>query len=85
MAKAKAKKETVAPVEAQEASVVTIANLQEEFGVEAKVIRAKVRSLGLKAPETKLTGFGPKAKYEWLEGSEELEMVRESLASLATK
>jgi len=67
--KAKAKAET---------KTITVKELAEEFGVEAKDVRAFIRSLGFKAPATNQEGFGPKAKYEWEEESKELEKIRKA-------
>lgn len=65
-----------------EVKVVTVKDLAEEFDLDPSVIRRTLRSAGLKAPQvTDNEGkFGPRAKYEWPEGSEELEQVREILA-----
>ncbi len=61
-----------------ESKMVTIKDLAEEFGVEAKDIRAFIRSLGIKAPPTGEAGFGPKAKYEWASNSKELAKIRKA-------
>jgi len=61
-----------------ESKMVTIKELAEEFGVEAKDVRAFIRSLGIKAPPTGEAGFGPKAKYEWASNSKELAKIRKA-------
>jgi len=61
-----------------EAKVITIKELAEEFGAEAKDVRAFIRSLGMKAPATGQEGFGPKAKYEWAEDSKDLAKIRKA-------
>jgi len=67
--------------ETQEAKVVTVKDLAEEFDLAPAVIRRTLRAAGLRAPKTSDNEgkFGPRAKYEWPEGSEELEQVREIL------
>ena len=66
---------------AEAAKTITVKDLAEEFGMEARVIRQILRSAGYRAPAIEgQTGFGPKAKYEWPEGSEEIEAIRKSLA-----
>lgn len=61
------------------AKVVRIPDLEKEFGLEGRAIRQVLRKSGLKAPETGIKGFGPKARYEWTEGSKELQEVRSIL------
>lgn len=60
-------------------TVVQITNLEKEFGLQSKTIRQVLRKAGLKAPETGVEGFGPRARYEWTEGSKELQQVRSIL------
>lgn len=60
-------------------TVVQITNLEREFGLQSKTIRQVLRKAGLKAPETGVEGFGPRARYEWTEGSKELQQVRSIL------
>lgn len=54
---------------------VTIADLAVTLKTEARILRAFIRSQGIKAPETKQEGFGPRAKYEWDAGSPELKKI----------
>ena len=61
------------------ATVVGITDLEKEFGLQGRTIRQVLRRAGLKAPETGIEGFGPRARYEWKEGSEELKQVRSIL------
>lgn len=61
------------------AMVVGIPDLEKEFGLQGRTIRQVLRRAGLKAPETGIEGFGPRARYEWTEGSEELKQVRSIL------
>jgi len=58
--------------------MVTIAMLAEEFNVEGRDIRVVLRANGFKAPkaDTPEGEFGPRAKYQWPEGSKEIEKVR---------
>lgn len=58
---------------------VRITDLEKEFGLQGRTIRQVLRKAGLKAPETGIEGFGPRARYEWTEDSEELEKVRSIL------
>lgn len=69
--------------EIKEAKVVMVKDLSEEFDLTATVVRRVLRSAGLRAPQIPDNEgkFGPRAKYEWQEGSEELEKVREILAA----
>ena len=60
-------------------TVVGITDLEKEFGLQGRTIRQVLRKTGLKAPETGVEGFGPRARYEWMEGSEELKQVRSIL------
>lgn len=68
--------------EIKEVKVVTVKDLAEEFDLTPSVIRRTLRAAGLSAPQLPDNEgkFGPRAKYEWQEGSEELEKVREILA-----
>lgn len=61
------------------AATVRVTDLEEEFGLRGRVIRQVLRKAGLKAPETGVEGFGPKARYEWMEGSKDLQQVRSIL------
>ncbi len=58
---------------------ITIAQLAEEYGMRPQKLRALIREAGFKAPATGVQGFGPKAKYEWDEGSAELNKVRKAI------
>lgn len=74
MAKAKNAKKAAA------AATVTVKDLEQEFGLPGKVIRQVIRTkVGLRAPAIEQEGFGPRAKYEWEEGSKELAKVRAAL------
>lgn len=68
--------------EIKEAKVVMVKDLAEEFDLTPSVIRRILRAAGLRAPQIPDNEgkFGPRAKYEWQEGSEELEQVRDILA-----
>ncbi len=68
--------------EIKEVKVVTVKDLAEEFDLASAVIRKVLRAAGLRAPQIPDNEgkFGPRAKYEWQEGSEELKTVREILA-----
>jgi len=59
--------------------IVQVSDLEREFGLQGRVIRQVLRKAGLKAPKTEIEGFGPKARYEWAEGSEELKQIRSIL------
>ena len=61
------------------AAMVRVPDLEKEFGLQGRTIRQVLRKAGLKAPETGIEGFGPSARYEWTEGSEELKQVRSIL------
>lgn len=63
-------------------TVVGITDLEKEFGLQGRTIRQVLRRAGLKAPKTGIEGFGPRARYEWVEGSEELKQVRSILQEL---
>ena len=79
MAKAtKNKKETATTAKAKGTGVIVgIVQLSEKFGVEGKDLRSFLRKNGYKAPEvTENAGtFGPRAKYQWEEGTEEYNKV----------
>lgn len=59
--------------------IVQVSDLEREFGLQGRTIRQVLRKAGLKAPETGIGGFGPRARYEWAGGSEELQQVRSIL------
>jgi hypothetical protein len=67
------------------AKVVGITDLEKEFGLQGRTIRQVLRRAGLKAPETGVEGFGPRARYEWTEGSKELKQVRAILEKFVSK
>lgn len=62
-----------------EAATVRVPDLEKEFGLPGRIIRQVLRKAGVKASETGIEGFGPRARYEWTEGSEELQQVRSIL------
>jgi len=64
---------------------IRITDLEKEFGLQARTIRQVLRKAGLKAPETGNEGFGPRARYEWTEGSEELQQVRSVLKEFVSR
>jgi len=66
---------------AKEVKVVTVKDLAEEFDLAPAVIRRVLRAAGLRAPQIPDNAgkFGPRAKYEWEEGSEEPKTVRKIL------
>ncbi len=64
-------------------TVVGVPDLEKEFGLQGRTIRTVLRRAGLKAPETGIESFGPKARYEWTEGSKELTQVRSILREFA--
>ena len=68
--------------EIKEVKVVTVKDLAEEFDLTPSVIRRALRAAGLRAPQIPDNEgkFGPRAKYEWQEGSEDLKEVRGILA-----
>ena len=68
--------------EVKEVRIITVKDLVEEFDLTPSVIRRTLRAAGLRAPQTPDNEgkFGPRAKYEWQEGSEELGEVRKILA-----
>lgn len=61
--------------------VVTVRDLAEEFDLTPSVIRRALRAAGLRASQIPDNEgkFGPRAKYEWQEGSEELKTARKIL------
>ena len=67
--------------EVKEVKIVGVKELSEEFGIPPSNLRKILRANGLRAPETGAKGFGPKAKYGWPEGSEELETIYKFLES----
>lgn len=57
--------------------MVTIKDLENEFKLPGMRIRQAIRGTGRKAPAVETNGkFGPRAKYEWEEGSKELKEIR---------
>lgn len=63
--------------------LVNIAQLSNRYGLDPKKVRAIIRGLGHKAPPVKdphPSNFGPKKKYEFERGSEELLAIEEALA-----
>ena len=68
--------------EVKEVRIITVKDLAEEFDLASAVVRKVLRAEGLRAPQIPDNEgkFGPRAKYEWQEGSEELEKVRQILA-----
>lgn len=78
-----AKKVAEKAVKAVAGAMVTIKDLCAEFEIEAKDLRALLRANGFKAPEiAREPGvFGPKAKYEWAEGSPEIKKIRALIES----
>ena len=63
----------------KEVATVRVPDLEKEFGLPGRTIRQALREAGVRAPETGIEGFGPRARYEWTEGSEELQQVRSIL------
>ena len=68
--------------EVKEVRIITVKDLAEEFDLTPSVIRRILRAAGLRAPQVPDNEgrFGPRSKYKWQEGSEELEQVRKILA-----
>jgi len=66
----------------KEVRIITVKDLAEEFDLTSVLVRRILRAAGLRAPQIPDSEgkFGPRAKYEWEEGSEELEKVRKILA-----
>jgi len=64
--------------EVKETKMVTVTDLAAEFNCEAREIRVLLRANGMKAPavEAQEGKFGPRAKYQWKEGSKELAEVK---------
>ena len=61
--------------------VVTVKDLEEEFGMDGKKIRRVIRAMGWKAPEVKgdPSAFGAKKKYEWASNSSTLKEIKKAL------
>lgn len=61
--------------------MVGVKDLCDEFSIEAKDLRTLLRKQGFKAPEIprEKGQFGPKAKYEWAEGSADLKKIRAAI------
>jgi len=71
---------------AKKKKIVTVSDLAEESGMEGRKIRVVIRGLGMKAPAVEgAEGFGPRAKYEWAEGSKDLTKIRKALKEVAAK
>ena len=68
--------------EVKEVRIITVKDLAEEFDLASAVVRKVLRAEGLRAPQIPDNEgkFGPRAKYEWQEGSEDLEKARQILA-----
>lgn len=66
---------------AKNTKVITVKDLEEEFGMDGKKIRRVIRALGWKAPEVKgdPSAFGAKKKYEWASTSPTLKAIRKAL------
>lgn len=66
---------------------VGVPDLAVEFKMKANKLRGLIRKLGFKAPAHDAGGkFGPRSKYVWDEGSEELAKIRDGIAkSLAPR
>ena len=73
--------------EVKEVKMITIRELVEEFNLPPLVVRRVLRTAGLRAPQIPDNEgkFGPRARYEWQEGSEELEQVRKILGEYVEK
>lgn len=65
----------------KEVKIITVKDLVEEFSLPSAVIRRVLRAAGFRAPQVSENAnkFGPRAKYQWEEGSEELKEVRKIL------
>ena len=72
---AKNARATTVAKESKEVKIITIKDLAEQYELEPRQLRAFIRSLGIRAPEIKQEGFGPRAKYEWAEDSKELKQI----------
>lgn len=80
MSKKKTQAETPEPKEPKNViNVITIKDLAGEFGLSPAVVRRILRKEGLKPKETGGEGFGPRTKYQFEEGSEELERALQIL------
>ena len=64
--------------------LVFVPDLAEEFDLTPAEIRRVLRAAGLRAPETKVEGFGPRAKYQWEQGSKGLKQVKAVLEEYLT-
>ena len=73
------KTKTMTEVENLEELVVTVKDLEKEFGLDGKRIRSIIRSLGYRAPTTGLTGMAPQSKYEWKASDARLVKIREAI------
>ena len=62
--------------------IITIKDLEAEFNIPGRKIRVICRKNNLKPQPKKTEGFGPKAKYEWSQGSPELKKLVELLELL---
>ena len=64
-------------------TIVTVSDLEKETGIPGMKIRQAIRSLGKRAPAVEgQQGFGPRAKYGWAEGSQELAEIREAVSKI---
>lgn len=83
MAKKNKPTETATPASTEK---VTLKDLEKEFGLEGRIIRAFIRKLGFKAPAVEgAVGFGPKAKYEWAADSADLATIRKAIKESITE
>lgn len=75
-------KDTKKATAASDNGKVTVKHLAEEFGTEGRIVRAFIRSLGMKAPEadTPEGTFGPRNKYEWDHDHKDLAKIRKAWA-----
>jgi len=73
--------------EVREVKMITIRELIMEFSLPPATIRRVLRTAGFRAPQISNNEgkFGPRARYEWQEGSEELEQVRKILGEYVEK
>jgi len=72
-------KPVAAPTKAKEVTTVKIADIAAKYELEPRQLRAFIRTLGIRAPEVKQEGFGPRARYEWLSDSKELKQIIDAL------
>jgi hypothetical protein len=77
------------PAPAAPAKTITVAELAAEIGMKPTSLRAYLRRAGLKAPAIEVPagadgkpGFGPKSKYGWTDGSQELEDLKVKIAAM---